>query len=330
MMHGIGIYGQLKKDDKTNKIEGITMSKVKIAILGSTGMLGAITLDWFAKSGEFDVVATYRGEQPGREYSNVEYRELDAEVATEDDITKAITGVQWVVNAIGVTKPYIHDDNADETVRAVRINSLFPYNLGRAAEKSGAKVIQIATDCVYSGEKGKYVEDDLHDALDVYGKSKSLGEAHIDSLVHVRCSIIGPEVKGHLSLLDWFLGQAQGASVNGFTNHQWNGVTTLHFAKIAHGIIKQNVTVARLQHVIPGNMITKANLLKSFAKEFGRADITINEVEAPKVVDRTLATTQADGNMAIWKAAGYDTPPTIEEMVAELARYGFAKQESEA
>lgn len=303
------------------------MNKPKVIILGSSGMLGSITLDSFTKSGDFDVSATYRdkavADQLTKSYPEVTFLELDAERATVDEITSVIEGQEWVVNAIGVIKPYIHDDNPQETERAIRINSLFPYLLTQAAQKNGAKIIQIATDCVYSGAKGAYVESDLHDAIDVYGKTKSLGETYLNNICHIRCSIIGPELKGHVSLMDWFLGQAQDAELNGFTNHDWNGVTTLHFARIAQGIIKNGIELSHLQHVIPGNSITKANLLRSFAKEFDRNDIVINDAEAPKVIDRTLATENEHLNREIWRAAGYDTPPTIEQMVAEVAAYDF-------
>jgi dTDP-4-dehydrorhamnose reductase len=308
------------------------MAKPKVAILGSTGMLGAITLDSFVASNDFDIIGTYRSEKEAqpfiKKYPQVEFRMLDAETTSIEDIAKAINGTQWVVNAIGIIKPYIHDDNPQEVERAIRVNALFPHLLAKAAQKNRAKVIQIATDCVYSGAKGSYVENDVHDAIDVYGKTKSLGEAYLDNVYHLRCSIIGPEIKAHMSLMDWFLGQPKNAEVNGFTNHQWNGVTTLHFARICQGIIKQAVAIPRLQHVIPGNLITKANLVKCFAKEFKRSDITINEVEAPKVIDRTLATNDEKMNKEIWQAAGYDTPPTIEKMVAELAGYGFPQKEN--
>lgn len=307
------------------------MGKPKVIIIGCTGMLGSITLDSFVKSDEFEVIGTYRNKE-GIEpfiasYPNIKFRQLDAEKASVEEITEAISGTEWVVNAIGVIKPYIHDDNPEETIRAVLVNSVFPYNLAVAASKTNAKVIQIATDCVYSGKEGKYKEDAVHDALDVYGKSKSLGEVYFDNIYHVRCSIIGPELKGHMSLMDWFLGQSENAKLNGFTNHDWNGVTTLHFARITQGIIKNQVKISHLQHIIPGNAITKANLLRAFAKEFGREDIKVNDVEAPTVIDRTLATNNDQLNKEIWAAAGYDSPPTIEQMVAEVAAYGFPKKD---
>lgn len=301
------------------------MNKPKVAILGVTGMLGSITLDSFVVSEEFSVIATLRDKEKVPKlkivYPDVEFRILDAEVANEKEIQDAVAGAEWVVNAIGIIKPYIHDDNPKETERAIRVNSLFPELLAKAAKKTDARVLQIATDCVYSGEKGAYKETDLHDAIDVYGKTKSLGETYEENVHHLRCSIIGPEISAHVSLMDWFLGQEQNSSVNGYTNHQWNGVTTLHYARLCQGIIKSNLGLAHIQHIVPGNLISKANLLRAFANEFNRKDITVVDVEAPKVIDRTLSTDNSDVNLRIWQSAGYDSPPTMEEMVKEIASY---------
>ena len=306
------------------------MKKPTVLILGATGMLGSITLDVFAGSSQFNVIATCRSLADAKAlrqaYPKIKVRVLDAEKATASELVKVLQGADWAVNAIGIIKPYIHDDNAKEVKRATRVNALFPHLLAEAAAKTNTRVLQIATDCVYSGQKGQYVETDVHDALDVYGKSKSLGEAHLDTIYHLRCSIIGPELKGHLSLLDWFLGNPQGAELNGFTNHQWNGVTTLHFARLAEGIIKADLELPHAQHIIPGNLITKANLLKAFAKDFKRSDMKIKAVEAPTVIDRTLVTADQTLNQRIWQAAGYDVPPTIEQMVTELAEYNFPQQ----
>ena len=178
---------------------------------------------------------------------------------------------------------------------------------------------------MFSGQKGKYVESDPHDALDVYGKSKSLGEAYFPNMYHLRCSIIGPELTSHLSLLDWFLHQPRGAEVSGYTNHHWNGVTTLHFARLCRGIIKANLKLPHVQHLVPSGLISKADILKAFAKAFDRQDIKIKPAPANVVIDRTLTTNDVKLNQAIWQAAGYPKPPTIEQMIKELAEFEDTK-----
>jgi dTDP-4-dehydrorhamnose reductase len=298
---------------------------MKVVVLGASGMLGSMVLSWLARDPALKLVAT------GREASlqtgikalapRSEFQLLDAETADADTLAELLNGADWAVNCIGIIKPYIKDDNPAQTQRALRVNALFPHLLALAAERTQCQVLQIATDCVYSGMKGGYLETAPQDALDVYGKSKSLGEVHSPQVHHLRCSIIGPEPKAHVSLLDWFLGQPQGAGVKGFTNHDWNGVTTLQFAKLCHGVMKANLALPHLLHVVPSGAITKAELLKAFAASYGRADVAIEPVAAATVVDRTLGTTQAGLNAAVWQAAGYEALPTVPQMVQEMADY---------
>lgn len=295
---------------------------ISVIVFGGSGMLGSMVTSVLGQNKGMSVAATVRG-HGHKKVTGVKYRELDAAMATVDQITDVIGDARWVINCIGIIKPYIHDDNPTETVTALKVNSLFPYLLAQAAEKKTVKVVQIATDCVYSGQKGAYTEKDAHDALDVYGKTKSLGEVYSPNVFHLRCSIIGPEPKAHVSLLDWFLGQAKDASVNGYANHQWNGVTTYHYAKLCQGIIEKEVTLDHIQHIVPKGTITKADMLAAFGKNFSRTDITVTPGEAQTVIDRTLSTDDPDKNREIWAAAGYEQLPTVEQMIEELAKSGI-------
>jgi len=290
----------------------------KVLVLGTTGMLGSVVHDWLSRDKSLQVTGTARNAAVARKHSpRGSFQTLDVECGETPDLE----GVDWVVNCIGVIKPFIRDDNRDEVARAIQVNGQFPMRLALSAEKSGTRVLQIATDCVYSGRDGCYEEKAAHDATDVYGKTKSLGEVRSPNMMHLRCSIIGPEVKGFVSLLSWFLKQEKGATLNGYRNHQWNGVTTLHFAKLCGGMIKENATLTHSQHIIPAGDITKANLLRTFAREYDRPDLTIVDVDASTVIDRRLRTSNVAANAACWRAAGYDEPPTVEAMVRELGEY---------
>src|SRR3990167_8291610 len=232
-------------------------------------MLGSMVVDWLARDKTLDVAATVRG-QKYLEYGRtvlpkVIWHLLDVERCLSSDVLSILEGYDWIINAIGVNKQFIHDDNRTEVERAIWINGLFPHWLARKAGESGARVIQIETDCVYSGREGHYTEDAPHDSLDVYGKTKSLGEVRSSNVFHLRCSIIGPELKNHVSLLDWFLGQPLGEKMTGFTNHRWNGLTSLHFARICHGVIKNNLKLSHVHHVVPSDEMTKAEMLGEFA-----------------------------------------------------------------
>ncbi len=305
--------------------KGEPVGQTTVAVLGASGMLGSMIVKRLSRNPDLRVLATLRN--PSRwealqsSLPSVQWRTLDAEQADDQVIARAVEGASWVVNAIGIIKPYVKDDKPDQVQRAVRVNALFPHLLAAAAEKTGFRVVQIATDCVYSGVKGDYAEGDAHDAWDVYGKTKSLGEVYSPNVFHLRCSIIGPETQAHHSLMDWFLGQPPNGSVNGFLNHLWNGVTTLQFARLFEGIALSQPELAHVQHVIPADRIAKADLLASLAENFARPDIAINRMNASVAVDRTLVTAHPQANQDLWKRAGYDQPPTTREMVAELAAF---------
>lgn len=300
----------------------------KVLVLGGSGMLGSMIIDWLARDGSCEVGGTMRSqrylEYGRRIIPDVKWHIFDVGATTFETLPAFLDDYDWIINAIGVIKPLIHDDNPMEVEQAIRVNALFPHSLARKTESCGKGVLQIATDCVYSGDQGNYAEDAPHDPLDVYGKTKSLGEVYSSHVFHLRCSIIGPEPTGHVSLLDWFLRRPPGAGVNGFTNHRWNGVTTLHFAKICCGIVKQqDLELPHLQHIVPTMVMTKADMLEEFARQYGRQDIEIGHGEAAQSVDRTLSTKNQSLNQRLWETAGYGRPPSIPEMIRELHEYEF-------
>ena len=291
-------------------------------MLGGTGMLGSMVTTYLARVDEFKVIATARSNDAGTvcksQLPEVEWHTFDV----SSPATGLFEQCNWVINCIGVIKPFINDSKAEQVERAIQVNSIFPHTIARLT-KGSARVLQIATDCVYSGSKGRYVETDMHDALDVYGKTKSLGEVTAEHVHHLRCSIVGPEMLSPKSLMEWFLGQPQGASVSGFINHQWNGVTTLHFAKLCSAIIANDLELSHMQHVVPDGAVTKYDMLKEFARRYGRDDLIINATEAATIVDRTLETNNAEKNQRLWSAAGYSQPPTVPHMISELAKFNY-------
>ena len=289
----------------------------KVLILGATGMLGTAVLKEF-EDFEGEVAVTSRGKKVENLPSSISQLNLDAAMDDPAAVFAGLGHVDYVVNCIGIIKPYISDSDDKQRLNALQINSLFPQKLADWASAAGTKVIQIATDCVFSGYKGSYLETEAHDALDVYGKSKSLGEVPNPSMMHLRVSIIGPEVGRSTSLLEWVRNQPEGAEIFGFTDHVWNGVTTTHFGKLARGIIEAELFKAGVFHVVPGNRLPKDKLVQKIASVFGRNDIKIQPKASGNTVDRTLETTSPDFNAAMWDAAGYKTPPTIEQMLEEI------------
>lgn len=287
----------------------------QVLVLGGTGMLGTAMSHTLTEAG-FDVTVTHRRKGNEKAYP---YRTVYFDVRTDDigELMKTLPRGIPVVNAIGVIKPHINEGLSASVDNAIRVNSMFPHELAAAAESNDSFVIQIATDCVFSGRRGAYLESDPHDPLDVYGKTKSLGESPADNILHLRASIIGPEEGRSTSLLAWVLSQPKGAALQGYANHRWNGVTTRTFSRICAGLLSAGVPSSGLIHVVPGDSVTKSQLLSMIAGVFSRTDLSINDVDAPEQVDRTLATDDPSTNDYLWSSAGYEGPPTVSEMIVE-------------
>ena len=276
----------------------------KVLVLGMSGMLGSMVFDYLSKNPDFNVYGTVRN--PKFLKDNVYL--FDAYNISQLENKQFLDlKIEYIINCIGITKPFSKDDNPEGVKRAIQINADFPWKLASFAKKHNIKIIQIGTDCVYSGKKGKYIEDDLHDPLDVYGKSKSLGEVFDGSMLIIRCSIIGPEFKKETSfLLEWFLSQPKGGTIGGFEHHIWNGATTLQFAQLCEKIIASKiydelVHKSYIHHYIPNNTVNKYQLMHVFNEIFEK-ELKINRVNKPdQKVDRSLATKYSELDRIIKK-----------------------------
>lgn len=290
---------------------------VRVAILGSTGMLGS-TLTRVLEQ-EFGSVTEFN--RAGTSFTgNNDVFALD--VLNEYNLHKSFGGlrIDYIINAIGMIKQVIDEKVSEDVAAAHTINSVFARSLNEYSVQTGTKVIQIGTDCVFSGETGKYSEDDQFKPTDVYSKTKISGERASTESMIIRCSIIGEEPEGSVSLLGWVLSQPKNASINGFTNHFWNGLTTLHFSRVVSGIIKSNSFTREKIHLVPRDTVTKCELIKIIAEEFERPDLEIQEFTAENGLDRSLVTLNPARNLQMWQGGGYNKVPTIREMVSQYAK----------
>ncbi len=231
------------------------------------------------------------------------------------------TKPNYIINCIGVIKSRINENSFNSVKQAINVNSLLPHIIQENIDKTEIRMIQIATDCVFSGFKGKYTENDLHDPLDVYGKSKSLGEIDSKNCLNLRVSIVGPELNSSTSLLEWFLNKKKNALINGYSNHLWNGISTYHFGRICEGIITANKFISGKFHLIPEDFVSKYTLLNLFRESYSRWDIKINETLADSPVDRTLSTEKNSTSNLFWLLAGYQKPPTISKIITEMKSF---------
>jgi dTDP-4-dehydrorhamnose reductase len=276
---------------------------MRVLVLGAGGMLGHV-VTWILKA-----------------TSGIECIGLTRDQFSVGDKLD-LTDCLYIVNCIGVIKPKIYEDDVDSVKNAYRVNSWFPKQLARQAFMGGVRIITIATDCVYDGSTvGGYFEDDDHDATDIYGRSKSLGEVEHDSVRTLRCSIVGPELGTSYSLLSWFL-KSHEETLHGFANHNWNGLTTLAFAKVVRGMITEDMwhEMPHLVHLVPKNIISKCELLETFKRHYGKG-VDIIPGAGPTVVNRALWTQYPVANRILWGDSGYGKAPAIGEMVAELATW---------
>jgi dTDP-4-dehydrorhamnose reductase len=291
----------------------------KIIILGSTGMLGSAVTRYLTASG-LSVTEVNRNGKPIVGGNNS--RKFSVEDG-EINLVSILSEVKYdfIINTIGMIKQKINEADDNSRKKAYEINSIFPLYLNNFSKSFGIPIIQIGTDCVYSGLQGKYSEKDNFDPVDIYGKSKLTGEENSKEVMTIRCSIIGKEMLTNISLMSWVLSQKPNAELHGFSNHLWNGVTALDFARISAGLIKSNFYEPGVFHLIPKNQVSKFELLQEITIAFGRLDIKIKEFFAESHVDRTLTTVNPSRNTRFWQMAGYNEIPSIREMVLSYAEW---------
>lgn len=288
-----------------------------VLILGGTGMLGSAVVSEFSG---FDgrLLVSSRFGQILSLGETIEQIAFDAKTDSLDGLLQSLVAGDYVINCIGVIKAEIDERSELSKQNASEVNIEFPKKLAKEAETRGIRVIQIATDCAFSGKAGHYSETSRHDPVDHYGITKSQGEVISESMMHLRVSIIGPETRGHTSLYDWVSRQPRNAQITGYVNHRWNGIPARHFGKLARGVVESGAYSAGVHHVIPQGEVTKFELVKLIAEHSKRADIQIVPGLANDDIDRTLVTNNQDFNRNLWANAGYPTPPTIADLVAEI------------
>lgn len=294
---------------------------MRLLVLGATGMLGHKL--WQEASGSLDTWATVRADS------------LDGPAATVLDPQRILTGVRAddiasvaraidecepdvVVNCIGIVK---QADAASDPVPSIQINSLFPHQVAALCGARGKRFIHVSTDCVFSGSRGGYTEDDLPDASDLYGRSKLLGEAAGPGSLTVRTSIVGRELVSSFGLVEWFLGEA-GNTVRGFTKAIFSGFTTQALAQVLVEVITEHEGLDGLWHV-SAEPIDKNSLLLMLREAF---DVEIEIVpDDTVVVDRSLDSGRFRRE-AGWKPC--DWQEMIDRMAADPTPYDKIRRSS--
>lgn len=270
-----------------------------IIVLGAGGMLGHKLCQLMAKS-SFNVIAAVRSPIATAIFPSKVKVIANIDVLDDAALSQLFQQVQpdVVINAIGIVKQL---DAAYDRYLSIAINAFLPHRLSKLCQPYNARLIHISTDCVFSGDQGMYVETDISDAQDLYGKSKYLGETDESekNAITLRTSIIGHEIKDHThGLLEWML-QQQGKAIKGYTKAFFSGFTTTELTNIIIQLINQHPDLHGLYHVA-SDRISKYDLLHIIRDIY---DLNIDiSADAQLHCDRSLSMQRFS------KATGYQAP----------------------
>lgn len=272
---------------------------MKILVLGVTGMLGNAVFKAFSQDAQHEVWGTLRHSAALRNFPAADCGRLltGIDVLDQDALVAVLTKVRpdVVINCVGLIK---QQSDANDPLTALPINAMLPHRLAHLCDLLDARLIHVSTDCVFSGRKGGYLESDLSDAEDLYGKSKYIGELHdLPNAITLRTSIIGHELTSNHSLVDWFL--AQQGSVRGFSRAIFSGLPTVELARVMKDFVLPHPQLNGLYHVAAAP-IAKLDLLALVAAQYDKA-IEIHP-DATLVIDRSL------NSERFTQATGYNAP----------------------
>lgn len=285
---------------------------MRILVLGASGMLGHTVYRVIGEDPQNEVIGTLRSEWANRHLPKRANSRIIAgiDVESPDQLVSAFAEARpdVVINCVGVVKQL---QSAHDPLITIPINSILPHRLANIAAAAGARLIHVSTDCVFTGAKGGYLESDAPDALDLYGRTKLLGEVDRPNAITLRTSIIGPELEnGATGLVGWFL--AQQGKVKGFSKAVFSGFPTVALARIIRDKVIPHSGLHGVYHV-SADPIDKLTLLKLVREQYGKT-IEIEPSDTP-VIDRSL-------NSDRFRAAVGYMPPKWPELVRDMHDYG--------
>jgi dTDP-4-dehydrorhamnose reductase len=251
--------------------------KIKILIIGAGGMLGSALLKYFSAMPNVEVRGTVRSQPKNMHFLDKFLHQLEGGVDVFDlqEIRVLLSSYEpeIVINCVGIVKQL---QEAENPLISIPVNSVLPHQLSAICADINARLIHFSTDCVFSGLKGMYKESDFADANDLYGRSKYLGEVvNQPHVLTLRTSIIGHELYGAHSLVNWLLSQSE--KVQGYTKAIFSGLPTIEIAKIIDKFILGNPKLSGLYH-LSGNPISKYDLLCLINKQYHNARKNTNDI----------------------------------------------------
>lgn len=286
-----------------------------VGILGSSGMLGS-HLEKVFESSKFGVIAFSRSHGSSTYDKTKCYLDATRE-DWQSNLEKPGVVFTYLINCIGIIRHKIDPKDSNSVINAVLVNSLFSIALTDYCVKRNIRLIQIFTDCVYSGERGLYSENSPKSPIDLYGFTKSIGEASALLSMNIRCSFVGLEKSSKFELMSWALSEGKKKKIVGYRDHEWNGVTAFQLGKLIKSIIEEDKYEPGTQHFVPANSVSKFELIQMISTYGAMGLIGVVGQDSGAKIDRTLSTQYIQKNRDYWALAGYSEPPTIGYMIEE-------------
>jgi dTDP-4-dehydrorhamnose reductase len=249
-------------------------------VLGSHGLIGSAVFRVLSEKSSLNVYGTVRSLKTETSFHEKIFSGVDVENASKLIEIFSLVKPDVVINCVGVTK---HKHDGNDPVSAIKLNALFPHQLAKISYELNVRLIHVSTDCVFSGKKGFYLEEDLPDSDDFYGRSKALGEVLYDNSLTIRTSTIGHEINTNYGLLNWFLDQK--GKCKGFKNAIFSGLPTVVLAQVIRDYILDNNKLIGLYHVA-ADPINKYDLLKMISEIYNKEIII--ELDEIFMIDRSL------------------------------------------
>lgn len=285
----------------------------RILVLGANGMLGGSIFRYLSSLIVYQVKGTVRLKTASQSLAQQGFDNVISgiDVIALEKLETILLDFRpdFIINCVGVIKQL---EASKDPITSINLNSLLPHRLALLSNKYNSRLIHFSTDCVFTGNRGMYTELDLADAQDLYGRSKLLGEVNYLPHLTLRTSIIGHELKGHLSLVDWFLSQDK--NIKGYTKAFFSGLPTVYVAEFLNKYVLTS-QLSGLYH-LGVEPINKHDLLL-LIKAVYDIDIEIEKFKGVQI-DRSLDYTK------LRRITGFEPPSwrdLIERMHNEYQKY---------
>ena len=156
------------------------MTKKKVLVTGSNGLLGQKIIYSLIERKDIDLLATSKG--LNRLITKSGYRYVDLDITKNEEVKKVFENENpdAVINCAAMTNVDYCEENQDS---CWEINVKAVENLAKSCEVSKSHLLHLSTDFVFDGKSGPYTENDKPNPLHFYAKSKLKSEEIVKKIM---------------------------------------------------------------------------------------------------------------------------------------------------